>query len=219
MIASGSWCIFCAGVTKIYCRGNRLFVVGDGKQSIYRFRGADVSVFARVRNEITAAGGELIQLNDNFRTVDSVLQLCNGVFPELMGTEETRDVYYEALQSHREAGPQPEFCLHCYAKDLSAEEARRAEADWLAIRLRELHGAGLAYRDMAILLQNMTHVSLLTEALQKHKVPCAVVDGRGFYDRIEVQDLLNLFSFAVNPDNLNLAGFSVPFIWGWMTKL
>jgi ATP-dependent helicase/nuclease subunit A len=198
--------LLCGG-NKDILQGNRLFVVGDGKQSIYRFRGADVSVFARVRNEITAAGGELIQLNDNFRTVDSVLQLCNGVFPELMGTEETRDVYYEALQSHREAGPQPEFCLHCYAKDLSAEEARRAEADWLAIRLRELHGAGLAYRDMAILLQNMTHVSLLTEALQKHKVPCAVVDGRGFYDRIEVQDLLNLFSFAVNPhDNLNLAG-------------
>ena len=198
--------LLCGG-NKDILQGNRLFVVGDGKQSIYRFRGADVSVFARVRNEITAAGGELIQLNDNFRTVDSVLQLCNGVFPELMGTEETRDVYYEALQSHREAGPQPEFCLHCYAKDLSAEEARRAEADWLATRLGELHGAGLAYRDMAVLLQNMTHVSLLTEALQKHKVPCAVVDGRGFYDRMEIQDLLNLFSFAVNPhDNLNLAG-------------
>ena len=198
--------LLCGG-NKDILQGNRLFVVGDGKQSIYRFRGADVSVFARVRNEITAAGGELIQLNDNFRTVDSVLQFCNGVFPALMGTEETRDVYYEALQSHREAGPQPEFCLHCYAKDLSAEEARRAEADWLAIRLRELHGAGLTYCDMAILLQNMTHVSLLTEALQKHKVPCAVVDGRGFYDRMEVQDLLNLFSFAVNPhDNLNLAG-------------
>ena len=198
--------LLCGG-NKDILQGSRLFVVGDGKQSIYRFRGADVSVFARVRNEISAAGGELIRLNDNFRTVDSVLQLCNGVFPELMGTEENLDVYYEALQSHREAGPQPEFCLHCYAKELSAEEARRAEADWLAIRLRELHGAGLAYRDMAILLQNMTHVSLLTEALQEHRVPCAVVDGRGFYDRIEVQDLLNLFSFAVNPhDNLNLAG-------------
>ena len=73
-----------------------------------------------------------------------------------MGTEENLDVYYEALQSHREAGPQPEFFLHCYPKELSAEEARRAEADWLAIRLRELHGAGLAYRDMAVLLQNMT---------------------------------------------------------------
>ena len=198
--------LLCGG-NKNILQGNRLFVVGDAKQSIYRFRGADVSVFARVRNEITAAGGELIQLNDNFRTVDSVLQLCNGVFPGLMGTEETRDVYYEALQSHREAGAQPELYVHCYAKELSAEEARRAEADGLAIRLKELHNTGLAYHDMAVLLQNMTHVSLLTEALQKHKVSCAVVDGRGFYDRIEVQDLLSLFAFAVNPhDNLNLAG-------------
>ena len=197
--------LLCGG-KKDVLQGNRLFVVGDAKQSIYRFRGADVSVFARVRNEITAAGGELIPLNDNFRTVDSVLQLCNEVFPNLMGTEETRDVYYEPLQPHREEGPQPEFCMHCYAKDFPAEEARQAETDRLASRLAALHKDGLAYGDMAVLLQNMTHVSLVTEALRQHGIPCAVVDGRGFYDRIEVQDMLNLFAFAVNPhDNLNLA--------------
>ena len=188
-------------------QGRRLFVVGDAKQSIYRFRGADVSVFARVRNEITAAGGELIRLNDNFRTVDGVLQLCNGIFPSLMGTEETRDVYYEALQPHREAGPQPEIRIYCHAREIPAEEARRAEAEGLATRLADLHRDGHPYGDMAVLLQNMTHVSVLTEALQKRGVPCAVVDGRGFYDRIEVQDLVNLFAFAVNPhDNLNLTG-------------
>ena len=197
--------LLCGG-RKDVLQGNRLFVVGDAKQSIYRFRGADVGVFARVRNEITAAGGELIPLNDNFRTVDAVLDLCNEVFPNLMGTEETRDVYYESLQPHREEGLQPEFCIHCYAKDFSAEEARQAETDRLAGRLGELNRAGLAYGDMAVLLQNMTHVSLVTEALRQHGIPCAVVDGRGFYDRIEVQDLLNLFAFAVNPhDNLNLA--------------
>ena len=198
--------LLCGG-KKDVLKGNRLFVVGDAKQSIYRFRGADVGVFARVRNEITAAGGELIRLDDNFRTVDAVLQLCNGIFPALMGTEETQDVYYEALQANRETGPTPEFCLHSYGTEFSAEEARQAEADRLAARLAELHSQGLAYGDMAVLLQTMTHISLLTEALQKHGVPCAVVDGRGFYDRLEVQDMLNLFDFAVNPhDNLNLAG-------------
>ena len=198
--------LLCGG-SKDTLQGNRLFVVGDAKQSIYRFRGADVSVFARVRNEITAAGGELIRLDDNFRTVDAVLQLCNGIFPALMGTEETQDVYYEALQANRDTGPTPEFFLHGYGKDSSAEEARQAEANRLANRLATLHKDGLAYGDMAVLLQNMTHISLITEALQKHGVPCTVVDGRGFYERLEVQDLLNLFSFAVNPhDNLNLSG-------------
>ena len=188
--------------------GNRLFVVGDAKQSIYRFRGADVSVFARVRQEIRAAGGELITLNDNFRTVHSVLQLCNDVFPDLMGTDPSQDVYYEALQQHRPGGAKPELCVYHYdAKITTSAEARKAEAERLAGRLSALHRQGLAYGDMAVLLQNMTHISLLTEALHANAVPYAVIDGRGFYERLEVQDLLNIFTFAVNPrDNLNLSG-------------
>ena len=199
--------LLCGGSRDVL-QGDRLFVVGDAKQSIYRFRGADVSVFARVRQEIGATGGELITLNDNFRTVDSVLQLCNDVFPDLMGTAPSQDVYYEPLQQHRTGGAKPDFCIYHYdAKKTTSVEARKAEAERLARRLYDLHRQGLAYQDMAVLLQNMTHISLLTDALQENAVPYAVIDGRGFYDRIEVQDLLNIFVFAVNPhDNLNLSG-------------
>ena len=186
---------------------NHLFIVGDAKQSIYRFRGADVSVFARVRKEMLAAGGELISLNDNFRTVDSILQLCNAVFPGLMGEDASKDVYYEALEYHRQSDIKPELFVQQYTKDVSPLEARQAEAAWLADRLARLHQEGMAFGEMAILLQSMTHVALLTDALQQRAVNYAVVDGRGFYEQTEIRDMLNLFAFAVNPhDDLVLSG-------------
>lgn len=199
--------LLCGG-SKDQLNDNRLFVVGDAKQSVYRFRGADVSVFARVRNEIADTGGEIVSLNVNFRTVDTVLQLCNDLFPALMGSSKAQDVYYEPLLSRRQTEVKPELYMYGYdGKKITGTEARRGEADRLAERLAVLHSGGMAYRNMAVLLQNMTHVALLTEALRKNGVPCAVVDGRGFYDRMEVQDVLNIFSFVVNPhDSLNLSG-------------
>ena len=199
--------LLCGG-NKEKLKDNRLFVVGDAKQSIYRFRGADVSVFARVRNEIAVTGGELICLNDNFRTVDTVLQLCNNLFPNLMGSSPAQDVYYEALLPHRQTEIKPEFYIHHYnGKEITGIEARQAETDRLAGRLAVLHREGLPCRDMAVLLQNMNHVALLTEAMRRNGVPYAVIDGRGFYDCMEVQDLLNILSFIMNPhDNLNLSG-------------
>ncbi len=202
-------------------KDRRLFVVGDAKQSIYRFRGADVSVFARVRNEIVKSGGELILLNDNFRTVEPVLQLCNDLFPGLMGTDEEQDVYYEALKAVRQSDCMPELFVQHYKENNSSSkagqakavqmntslaEARQSETAWLANRLAELHQEGTAYADMAVLLQNMTHISAVTESLQKRGVPYAVTDGRGFFERAEIRDLMNLFRFAVNPhDDLNLS--------------
>lgn len=86
--------------------GNKLFVVGDPKQSIYRFRGADVNVFARVRRDIAAKKGKNIVLDDNFRTVDKILDFCNATFPDLLGLDETQDVFL------KRCGPtvQARFC-------------------------------------------------------------------------------------------------------------
>lgn len=84
--------LLCGG-DKDSLNGNKLFVVGDPKQSIYRFRGADVNVFARVRRDIAAKKGKNIVLDDNFRTVDKILDFCNATFPDLLGLDETQDVF------------------------------------------------------------------------------------------------------------------------------
>lgn len=80
------------------------FVVGDGKQSIYKFRGADVEVFQQIGKEIRQSGGEAIGLNENFRTQHRVIEYINSFFHFLMQPADDAPpfvVAYEALQPFR----------------------------------------------------------------------------------------------------------------------
>ncbi|HEY6147292.1 MAG TPA: UvrD-helicase domain-containing protein, partial [Thermoanaerobaculia bacterium] len=61
-----------------------LFVVGDPKQSIYRFRRADIETYNRVRETIRRAGGRVLQLNTNFRSAEQVCEWVNGAFERLL---------------------------------------------------------------------------------------------------------------------------------------
>lgn len=113
-------------------------MVGDAKQSIYRFRGADVSVFAACGRDIAATGGSNIVLDDNFRTVDKVLDLCNLAFAVLLGEDSRQDVYFEALNANRATDLLPEMLAVAYDKD-SKSKRREAEAAVVAQRMLELH--------------------------------------------------------------------------------
>ncbi|MFP4373555.1 MAG: UvrD-helicase domain-containing protein [Spirochaetaceae bacterium] len=63
----------------------KLFFVGDEKQSIYRFRGADVSVFKRLSEELAAAGGDALELPFNYRSAPELISFFNSVFARAMG--------------------------------------------------------------------------------------------------------------------------------------
>ena len=198
--------LLCGG-NKDELRGNKLFVVGDAKQSIYRFRGADVSVFARVRRDIKATGGSNIVLDDNFRTVDKVLDLCNLAFAALLGEDHEQDVYFEALNANRATDLLPEMLAVAYDKD-SKDSRREAEAAVIAQRILELHNSeAVAYEDMVILLSALTTAKGFAAALQQAGIPYNIVDGKGFYERQEIIDLINLLVFLEDSSrSLELAG-------------
>ena len=82
-----------------------LFIVGDPKQSIYGFRGADVRVFEKTKQRITENGGEDISLTENFRSLRDVIGFVNYFFKHLMGPGKENDfeVEYEALTQARHA--------------------------------------------------------------------------------------------------------------------
>ncbi len=186
--------------------GSRLFVVGDPKQSIYRFRGADVSVFAKVRRDIEASGGSIITLNDNFRTADTILAACNEVFTELLGIDVNDDIFFEALNPHIFSQKKPELVQLVYSKEQEGER-RQLEAAAVAERIEALHGEGSNYGNIAVLLSAMTRCEVLTAALEARQIPYQVIDGKGFYERQEVLDLLNLLQAVHNKHcSLELAG-------------
>ena len=208
------------GDDKDSLNGNKLFVVGDPKQSIYRFRGADVNVFARVRRDIAAKKGKNIVLDDNFRTVDKILDFCNATFPDLLGLDETQDVFFEALRANRSGTLLPELIVINHDEQTAQMDAREAEAAFIAQKIKTLHDEeGVLYSDIVILLRAMTKVDYYENALNCCGIPCNVVDGKGFYGRQEIIDFINLLTVCADSRrNLELAGVLRSPILPLMTK-
>jgi ATP-dependent helicase/nuclease subunit A len=185
----------------------RLFIVGDKKQSIYRFRGAQVEVFDSVTARVLADGGAFKPLQTNYRSRPGVISFVNALFARL-GVVATES---DAMLVDRAPAPDPATVELL----LTAEEGatRTDEALLIADRIRQLVDSGMQveekggklrpvrYGDFAILLRAMTRVQEYAHALGARGIPHYVVSGRGFYDRQEVQDLINLLQAVVNPDD------------------
>ncbi|MFC4076877.1 UvrD-helicase domain-containing protein [Salinithrix halophila] len=203
-------------LTDLLCPGphgehvpGKLFVVGDPKQSIYRFRGADVSVFRRTREEILAEGGKEVSLLDNFRSEGSLVNFVNVLFSGLMSNDPRDDNHYRAAGANRQA--EGDTRVEMLTLPPSAEEGkgehRELETAAIARRIRQLVDEGIPPGDVAVLFQAMTHVKILEEALIAQGVPCYVVKGSGFFERQEITDVLHLLRLLADPsDRLALTG-------------
>jgi len=195
--------------------GGALFVVGDAKQSIYRFRGADVTVFRRVQTDVAAAGGQHIDLDLTFRPHNPLLTVTNALLQPILGAQDDPahpyDVPFASLRAYRpspaEGIRKPFVELHLGIGG-DAEEGRRAAAAGLARRLVKLHESeGVEWGQVALLFRASTHFGDYEDALERAGIPFVTVAGRGFYDRPEVRDLLNALSAIAAPDDdLALAG-------------
>ena len=215
--------------------GGRLFVVGDAKQSIYRFRQAQVTVFNRTAQDIQRITGyPALQLDRSFRSHQSLVSALNNLFARLMRPLSEEYADYEArpgpLQAERQsppshpAAPSPvELWLlpdmDQAGEKINAEETRIFEAQLLARRLRELHEAKFPvwdkqsqeyrpfrFSDAAVLFRATTSLPLYEEQFKAAGLPYLTVSGRGYFDRPEVRDLLALLAALYNPcDDLNLA--------------
>jgi ATP-dependent exoDNAse (exonuclease V) beta subunit len=80
----------------------KLFIVGDPKQAIYRFRGTDVSTYWHVRDQLAARGGRVLQLTTSYRSVPAIQRFVNAAFAaEMSGDEATRQAEYVPLSPSR----------------------------------------------------------------------------------------------------------------------
>lgn len=193
-----------------------LLVVGDAKQSIYAFRGAEVSVFLDTERELAAAGGETLELTDSFRTLDEVLAAVNPATEALLSSARLKGLYDRgrdalAAVSRGDGATRTELLLVAGGR---ADEQRRAEAEAIASRIlalgtkeSDLPGWRAPRMDeVAVLVPSWSHLEPIKRALQSRGIPYALRGGPGFWERREVDDLVTLLRWAADPsDRLALA--------------
>jgi len=252
-----------------------LFIVGDRKQSIYGFRGADVDVFREMTRTLTAIGGQEQPLLLNFRSQPPLINFFNYLFERLflpgedVAAAELEELGYvthqasEAKRELRDEGPLVELLVTTEAAadedDAKADQdSRELDAQQLAQRIIALTNPGSAnpasanpgsanpgsagilpasggisrqsegesfnsdrqptfleggqdaraprYSDIALLFRAMTKVHSYESVFRRANIPYQTVLGRGFYEREEITDLIQLLRFLDNKtDELALA--------------
>ena len=199
----------------------RLLIVGDPKQSIYRFRRADVTVWTKVKNDFDRWTDCLvIPLNENFRSTPAILGFVDHTVGALLDTSidgETHQPYeipFESLESRRADGDAaPVELLVVPATDDGkkrlAEDMRRIDADAVAKRARQLVDEdGLEWGDIALLMPGWGALDVYKQALEAVGAKTFPLLNEGFYERREVLDLVLALQVARDPsDDLALFGF------------
>lgn len=190
-------------------RPGALFLVGDPKQAIYRFRGADVGAYVQARTAFSLQEGDgLVSISTNFRSCASILTFVNDRFEAILSADGQPG--FTALDPfHTDRGEG--VCvaaLDVVVADengkASAERQRDAEADAVADLCARLIGSHLILDrkagvespcrpgDIALLAPTGTDLWRYEEALERRGVPVATQAGKGLFRRQEVQDLIAL---------------------------
>jgi ATP-dependent helicase/nuclease subunit A len=208
-------------VQQIVLDAHRLFIVGDAKQSIYRFRRADVGVFVAMAEKIMGSGGNGVALVENYRSTSNLLTFANALFSTVMDgsgahqlppqTDTRHRMRYDErdrLQPGKVAQEQGRLILVLGEEGKGAAASRALEARAFAALIDELleNGTLSNYRDVAILVRAHSFGRLYAEALRQRGIAYYRVKSGGFFQRQEVVDLTAFLTYLVDPgDDLALA--------------
>lgn len=192
-----------------------LFVVGDPKQSIYRFRRADIRTYLAAQSHV----GETVSLTTNFRTVDPILDWVNEVFGRLIVSVEDAQPPYQALAPHRAtSGVGAAVTIlgaEAHLEKLNADALREAEAADAAAAVSEavtnawsvMDPATQTWRpirmtDIAILLPTRTALPFLQDALDLAGIPYRAESSSLVYQAAEVRALMAAARVLADPTDL-----------------
>lgn len=157
-------------------------VVGDDDQSIYHFRGAEVSNILHFPHEFTNT--QIIKLEKNYRSTEQILNAASLV----VSNNENR--LGKTLQSQREDGKKP---ILAFLEDSNMETKFCAEIIEKSVE------NGTSYKDWAIFYRTNAQSLGFEKELVKRKIPYVVVGSLKFYEREEIKDSLAYLSLVLNP--------------------
>lgn len=164
-------------------------VVGDDDQSIYGWRGAQVSNILNFPHDF--ANCEVIKLERNYRSTPSILNLANEVIAK------NKDRHGKVLRSDisGEVGDLPEVFV------LEKEED---EADFIVTEIQHFQRQGLKHKDMAILYRSNTQGGLIESSLRRANIDYTISGGTSIFDRKEVKDVMAYIKQSMTPNEVSL---------------
>lgn len=191
------------------------FLVGDIKQSIYRFRLADPRIFLQYHKQWRAkSDGKVIPLSDNFRSHEAILNFVNAVFgtimrEELGGVQYDKDAHLQfgAREERKKLAAKPEekppvellLRVNGASDDGTNLSETEREAQLIAARLKELQAQGTDWSDMVVLMRSpRPKVEAFVKEFTRLGVPIVATRG-GFFESLEIRDLLDLLKLLDNP--------------------
>lgn len=215
-------------IFKMISREDNLFTVGDIKQSIYAFRGADSSIFSKQTDSREKYDKNVrttkakVFLSENFRSYGEIIDMVNGVFDVLMnekgneryGVDERLNCGKKENGNIKYAGVLPEIDI--IRKD---EENGLTQEAFVAAKIAEMIASNEAKPgEIAVLSRNNKTVAAVTEALTKAKIPCKNTEDRKYFSSPEVLLMLSVLNTVDNPSrDIYLAGALKSRIYGVTT--
>src|SRR5438067_529223 len=204
----------------------KLFIVGDPKQSIYRFRRADVALYEEVKRRVVDAGGALVELTTSFRAVPEIQEAVNAAFaPRLDGGNQARYVPLAPFRSGVASqpavvalpvpAPYGDFrTIVRWKIDACLPDAVAAFVEWLVresgwtVTERERPGERVPLRARHVCLLFRRFRSYRTDvthpyvrALEARHLPHLLVGGTSFHRREEVEAIRNALSAIERPED------------------
>ena len=207
----GSW-------REVTLQPGKLFIVGDPKQSIYRFRRADIDTYLRAKEVFRrqpAGRARIATISQNFRSLPQIVDWVNATFaavirphPEFPGAQPQ----YQPIHAFRAAAAGPRVALLYPAADLheaNLSSVRQAEASAIARLIADLtanprwqiDGRRVTRRDVCILVETRTALEGYTTALALRGIPYVVDGGRDFFQHQEINDLAAVLRAVDDPSD------------------
>lgn len=159
-----------------------LCVCGDDDQSIYGWRGADITNILDFEKSFPNA--KVIKLEQNYRSTQTILEVANKVIAHNQGRKSK--VLWTENQGNEKLM-------------LSVYDSGHAEAEETAKKIIALKKEGYSYGDCAVLYRTNVQSRLFEEAFMRHGIPYQLVGGTGFYARQEIKDIVTYLQVLVNP--------------------
>ena len=176
-------------ISLLASRFGNITVVGDNDQSIYRFRGADITNILNFEKDFP--GSKIVKLEQNYRCTGNILKAANAVI------KHNQNKYEKKLWTENEEGNLP--YIYC-------GEDEYGEASFIVEEINKLRREEyFKYSDYVVLYRMNSQSRAIEDILRREDIPYKIVGGLKFYERKEIKDIIAYLRLIANPaDNLSL---------------